>query len=62
LIHGGTSGVGSIGLQVLKALGHDVFATAGTAEKCAAALRFGARAAFDYNDPQLATRVLEATG
>jgi NADPH2:quinone reductase len=62
LIHGGTSGVGSIGLQVLKALGHDVYATAGTAEKCAAALRFGARAAFDYNDPQLATQVLEATG
>lgn len=62
LIHGGTSGVGSIGLQLLRALGHDVYATAGTAEKLAAALQFGARAAFDYNHPQLAARVLEATG
>lgn len=62
LIHGGTSGVGSIAIQLLTAMGHDVFATAGSEAKRDAALRFGARGALDYNDPDLATRVLELTG
>ncbi|MGM4886068.1 NAD(P)H-quinone oxidoreductase [Tardiphaga sp. 604_B6_N1_1] len=61
-IHGGTSGVGSIGIQILAALGHKVFASAGTDAKRQAAVAFGAAAAFDYNDVGMAHAVLEATG
>jgi len=62
LIHGGASGVGSIAIQLLKALGHTVYATAGSPEKRDAALRFGCTAAFGYNDPDLAKHVMAATG
>ena len=61
LIHGGTSGVGHLALQALSALGYKVLATAGTAEKIAAARAFGATAAFDYRDPALAERVMTVT-
>jgi putative PIG3 family NAD(P)H quinone oxidoreductase len=62
LIHGGTSGVGSLGIQLLAALDHDVLATCGDARKCAAALRFGARRAIDYRKEDFVAAVLEATG
>ena len=62
LIHGATSGVGSIAAQMLKALGHAVYGTAGTADKRSAAIDFGYDAVFDYNDPDLAKQVLHATG
>ncbi len=62
LIHGGASGVGSIAIQLLKALGHSVYATAGSTEKRDAASRFGCTAAFDYNDPDLAKKIMTATG
>ncbi len=61
LIHGGGSGVGTIAIQLLRALGHDVLATAGTAEKRAAALGLGCRAVFDYADPDLADQIRAAT-
>ncbi|WP_316165271.1 MULTISPECIES: NAD(P)H-quinone oxidoreductase [unclassified Bradyrhizobium] len=61
LIHGGSSGVGTIAIQLLHALGHDVFATAGTEEKRAVARGLGARAVFDYADPDLAEQVRAAT-
>jgi NADPH2:quinone reductase len=50
LIHGASSGVGSVATQMLKSLGHTVYGTAGTAEKRQAALEFGCaatRASFD---------------
>jgi putative PIG3 family NAD(P)H quinone oxidoreductase len=62
LIHGGTSGVGTTAIQMLSALGHDVFATAGTAEKRDAALKLGCRAVFDYTDLALAEKIRAATG
>jgi len=62
LIHGATSGVGSIAAPMLKALGHVVYGTAGTADKRNAALGFGYDAVFDYNDPDLAGQVKRATG
>jgi NADPH:quinone reductase len=49
LIHGGTSGVGSLAIQILSALGHPVFVTCGTAEKLAAAKRLGASLAMNYH-------------
>lgn len=62
LIHGGTSGVGHVALQAMSALGYRVLATAGTDEKVAAAKRFGAFEALNYNDPALADKVRAATG
>jgi putative PIG3 family NAD(P)H quinone oxidoreductase len=45
LIHGGTSGIGTTAIQLARAFGASaVFATAGTAEKCAACERLGAHA------------------
>lgn len=61
LIHGGTSGVGHLALQAMSALGYRVLATAGTTEKVAAAKGFGAFAAFDYHDTDLADKVRHAT-
>lgn len=48
LIHGGTSGIGSLGVQIFAARGHTVFTTAGSDEKCAAAKRWGAARAINY--------------
>jgi putative PIG3 family NAD(P)H quinone oxidoreductase len=44
LVHGGTSGIGTTAIQLARAFGATVFATAGSDEKCAACERLGARA------------------
>lgn len=62
LIHGATSGVGSIAAQLLKTFGHPVFGTAGTSDKRKAALAFGYDAVFDYNAPDLPAQIRHATG
>jgi putative PIG3 family NAD(P)H quinone oxidoreductase len=48
LFHGGASGIGTTAIQLAKARGVRVFATAGTAEKCRACERLGAERAIDY--------------
>ncbi|MEM5515818.1 NAD(P)H-quinone oxidoreductase [Henriciella sp. AS95] len=49
LIHGGTSGIGSMAIQMVKAAGaSDIWTTAGTDEKCEAARGFGATRAINY--------------
>ncbi|MCX7280402.1 MAG: NAD(P)H-quinone oxidoreductase [Alphaproteobacteria bacterium] len=48
LIHGGTSGIASLAIQIFADLGHTVFTTAGSDEKCAAARGFGAARAINY--------------
>src|ERR1700731_1690465 len=48
LIHGGSSGIGTAAIQLCAALGHIVYATAGSPEKCAACERLGARQAINY--------------
>jgi len=48
LIHGGTSGIGTTAIQLAKAFGARVFATAGSDEKCEAARTLGAEHAFNY--------------
>ncbi|MEM7763404.1 MAG: NAD(P)H-quinone oxidoreductase [Pseudomonadota bacterium] len=50
LIHGGSSGIGSMAIQMAKALGHTVLTTAGTDEKCAFCTALGADAAINYRD------------
>ncbi|MCZ0960175.1 NAD(P)H-quinone oxidoreductase [Paracoccus benzoatiresistens] len=42
LVHGGTSGIGMMAIQVARTLGARVFATAGSDEKCAAIASLGA--------------------
>jgi NADPH2:quinone reductase len=44
LIHGGTSGIGTTAIQLARAFGAEVFATAGTDDKTAACERLGAKA------------------
>src|SRR5688572_21135301 len=48
LIHGGTSGIGTTAIQLGKAFGARMFATAGSDEKCRAAERLGAERAINY--------------
>ncbi|MBC3880363.1 NAD(P)H-quinone oxidoreductase [Undibacterium sp. LX40W] len=48
LIHGGTSGIGVAAIQLAKAFGARVFVTAGSDEKCAAAIGIGANRAINY--------------
>jgi len=48
LVHGGASGIGTTAIQMAKALGARVFATAGSVEKCAACEKLGADKAINY--------------
>jgi len=48
LVQGGSSGIGVAAIQMVHALGHRVFATAGTPEKCAACAKLGAERAINY--------------
>ena len=48
LVHGGTSGIGVYAIQMAKAKGAEVYATAGTDEKCQACLDVGADHAINY--------------
>lgn len=62
LVHGGTSGVGSLTIQLAKHLGAHVIATAGSDEKCKACLAFGADAAVNYREEDFVAIVREASG
>lgn len=62
LIHGGTSGVGSMGIQIARLVDARPIATAGTAEKCATCLTLGAERAINYRDEDFVAAVQEATG
>ena len=54
LVHGGTSGIGVTAIQLAKALGATVYATAGSAEKCEACRKLGADVAIDYKTQDFA--------
>jgi putative PIG3 family NAD(P)H quinone oxidoreductase len=62
LIHGGASGIGTAAIQLARALGARVFATAGTPAKCAACEALGAERAVDYRREDFVAVVREATG
>ena len=62
LIHGGTSGIGVTAIQLAKAFGATVIATAGSAEKCQACRDFGADAAIDYKTEDFVAEVKRITG
>ena len=50
LVHGGSSGIGTTAIQLARVMGARVFATAGSADKCAACARLGAHRAINYRD------------
>jgi NADPH2:quinone reductase len=48
LVHGGTSGIGIVAIQLATAMGVDVYTTAGTDEKCRWCEKLGAKRAVNY--------------
>jgi NADPH2:quinone reductase len=62
LVQGGSSGIGVTAIQVAKALGHRVFATAGTHDKCRACEELGAERAINYKEEDFVAVVKELTG
>lgn len=61
LVHGGSGGIGITAIQLAKAFGATVFATAGSKEKCEACVKFGADKCLNYMDENFA-EVLKAEG
>ncbi|MEJ2717775.1 MAG: NAD(P)H-quinone oxidoreductase [Deltaproteobacteria bacterium] len=61
LVHGGSSGIGVTAIQMARALGHRVFATAGSAEKCSACEALGAKKAINYRTQDFVEVVKELT-
>ncbi|NUT60927.1 NAD(P)H-quinone oxidoreductase [Herbaspirillum sp. C9C3] len=62
LVQGGSSGIGVTAIQIARALGHRVFATAGSADKCRACEELGAERAINYKTEQFEDVVKELTG
>src|SRR5881628_3886109 len=62
LVHGGSSGIGTTAIQLARARGSRVFATAGSAAKCAACEGLGAERAINYRDEDFVAVIREATG
>lgn len=61
LVHGGTSGIGVIAIQLAHAMGAQVFATAGSAEKCNTCVQLGADIAIDYREVDFVSVALDNT-
>jgi NADPH2:quinone reductase len=62
LVQGGTSGIGVTAIQLAAALGHRVFATAGSDDKCRACEELGAERGINYRTEDFAQVVKESTG
>lgn len=50
LIHGGASGIGTLGVGICKAMGAAVYSTAGSQDKCRRVEALGATKVFNYNE------------
>jgi NADPH2:quinone reductase len=61
LVQGGTSGIGVTAIQLAAALGHRVFATAGSDDKCRACESLGAERGINYRDEDFVAVVKELT-
>jgi len=61
LVHGGSSGIGTTAIQLARAFGAHVFATAGSPEKCAVCRDLGAERAIDYRQEDFVAILKEAT-
>lgn len=61
LVQGGSSGIGVTAILIAKALGHRVFVTAGTDEKCGACIQLGADLAINYKTQDFVEEIKKAT-
>ena len=61
LVQGGSSGIGVTAIQLARALGHRVFATAGSTEKCRRCEALGAEVAINYRERDFVEEVRKAT-
>ena len=61
LVHGGSSGIGTTAIQLARMFGARVFATAGSAEKCAKCEELGADRAINYREEDF-VKILKAEG
>lgn len=62
LVQGGSSGIGVTAIQIATALGHRVFATAGSDDKCRACEGLGAERGINYRSEDFVAIVKELTG
>jgi len=62
LVHGGTSGIGTLAIQLAHHYGARVITTAGSAAKLDAARRLGADVAIDYREQDFAEVIAETAG
>lgn len=62
LVHGGTSGIGVMAIQMAVALGATVFATAGSDEKCRAMEKLGCARAINYRNEDFLAVIRAETG
>jgi NADPH2:quinone reductase len=62
LVHGGTSGIGVTAIQLAKAMGATVIATAGSDDKCAACVALGADHAINYRNQDFVAEAMRLTG
>lgn len=62
LVHGGTSGIGTMAILLGKLFGLAVIVTCGSPAKCAAALKLGADHAIDYRAQDFVAEVARITG
>jgi NADPH:quinone reductase len=62
LVQGGSSGIGVAAIQLAAALGHPVYATAGSEDKCRACESLGARRGINYRTEDFVAVVKELTG
>ncbi|MEO7125214.1 MAG: NAD(P)H-quinone oxidoreductase [Nakamurella sp.] len=61
LVHGGSSGIGTMAIQIARSLGARVLTTASTSEKLSVARNLGAEVAIDYSHEDFVIRVMDAT-
>ncbi len=62
LVHGGTSGIGTMAIALGKLFGLEVIVTCGTDAKCARALEIGAAAAINYKTQDFVAEAKRLTG
>lgn len=62
LVHGGTSGIGTMAIMLGRHFGLNVIVTCGSPEKCARALEIGAAHAIDYKATDFVEEVARLTG
>jgi NADPH:quinone reductase len=62
LVHGGSSGIGTTAIQIARAVGARVFATAGTDDKCRLCEDLGAEKCFNYRQSDFVAQMREVGG